>query len=47
MGKKSTKENKTVYQLAREDNGMTRASAAEAFNESGAPFLAEGRIEKI
>ena len=30
MGRTSTKENKCIYQLAREDAGMTRAEASEA-----------------
>jgi len=42
MGKKSTKENKNVYQLAREAADMTREEAAEALE-----FVSESRIEKI
>ena len=29
MGKQSTKENKTIYQLCREAAGLTRAEASE------------------
>ena len=42
MPKKSVRENKNIYQLAREEAGMTRARASEA---SG--FLSESTIEKI
>lgn len=42
MGKKSTKENKTIYQTLREEAGLTRAAAAEALE-----FISEDRIEKI
>lgn len=42
MGKRSIKENKTVYQLSREDAGFTRAQASEALE-----FISESRIEKI
>ncbi len=42
MGKKSIKENKTEYQLCREDAEMTRAQAAEALE-----FISESRIDKI
>lgn len=42
MGKKSTKENKTIYQLAREEAGLTRARASEALG-----FISESRLEKI
>ncbi len=42
MGKKSTKEDKNIYQLAREEAGLTRAEAAEAMK-----FVSESRIEKI
>ena len=42
MGKKSTKEDKNIYQLAREEAGLTRAEAAEAME-----FVSESRIEKI
>ncbi len=43
MGKKSTKENKNVYQQAREDLNLTRAAASDATNG----VLSESRIEKI
>ena len=42
MGKKSTKEDKNIYQLAREEAGLTRAEAAKAME-----FVSESRIEKI
>ena len=42
MGKKSVKENKNMYQLAREEVGLTRAQASEALE-----FISESRIEKI
>ena len=42
MGKKSVKENKNIYQLSREDKGLTRAEASEALE-----FVSESRIEKI
>lgn len=41
MGRKSTRDNKNVYQLSRENAGMTRAEASEAL------FVSEDRIEKI
>ena len=41
MGRKSTRENKNVYQLSREAADMTRAEASEAL------YLSEDRIEKI
>ena len=41
MGKKSTRENKSVFQLSREEAGMTRAEASEAME-----FVSESRIEK-
>ena len=43
MGKKSTKENKCIYQIAREDCGLTRTAAADATDG----VLSESRIEKI
>ena len=43
MGKRSVKENKTVYQQAREEIGMTRAAAEDATDG----LLTESRIEKI
>lgn len=42
MGKKSTRKDKNIYQLAREEAGLTRAEAAEAME-----FVSESRIEKI
>ena len=41
MGRKSTKENKNVYQTSRESLGLTRESAAEKLE-----FLSADRIEK-
>ncbi len=42
MGKRSVKENKNIFQLGREEAGMTRAEASEALE-----FISESRIEKI
>ncbi len=42
MPRRSTKENKTVYQLSREQAGLTREAAAERM-----VFLGAARIEKI
>jgi len=42
MGKRSTKENKTIYQLYREEAGFTRAKASEQLE-----YISESRIEKI
>lgn len=42
MGKKSIKENKNIYQLSREEAGMTRAQASDAL-----VFMSDSRIEKI
>ena len=42
MGRKSTKENKTVYQMARESAGLTREGA-----EDVCPALSADRIVKI
>ena len=42
MPRRSTKENKTIYQLSRERAGLTRESAAERLT-----FLTPARIEKI
>lgn len=41
MGKRSIKENKSAYQLAREEQGLTRAAAAELLN------MSESKVEKI
>lgn len=41
MGKKSTRENKSIYQLAREEANMTRAEASEKMQ-----FVSDSRIEK-
>ena len=42
MGRKSTKENKNIYQVSREDAGLTREAAAELLE-----FVSSDRIEKI
>lgn len=42
MGRKSTKENKNIYQISRENAGFTRDSAAEQLK-----FISSDRIEKI
>ena len=42
MGRKSTKENKNIYQTSREDMGFTREVAAELLE-----FISSDRIEKI
>lgn len=42
MGRKSVKENKNIYQQAREDMGLTRAQASELTGG-----LSESQIEKI
>ena len=42
MGRKSTKENKNIYQISRENSGLTRESAAEQLE-----FISSDRIEKI
>ena len=42
MGKRSVKENKNIYQLLREEAGLTREEAAEK-----AVFVSADRIEKI
>lgn len=42
MGKKSIKENKNVYQLAREKMELTRQAASEAM-----VYISDDRIEKI
>jgi hypothetical protein len=42
MGRKSTKENKNIYQLSREDAALTREAAANALG-----FISADRIEKI
>lgn len=41
MGRRSTRENKNIYQLSREAAGLTRFAASEAL------FTSEDRIEKI
>lgn len=41
VGKKSVRENKSIFQLAREEAEMTRAQASEAME-----FVSESRIEK-
>ena len=42
MGRRSTKENKNIYQLSREEAALTREAAAEALG-----FISADRIEKI
>ena len=42
MGRKSTRENKNIYQLSRETAGLSREAAAEALI-----FISSDRIEKI
>lgn len=42
MGRKSTKENKNIYQTSREEAGFTREAAAEILE-----FISSDRIEKI
>ncbi len=40
MGRKSTRENKTIYQKLREENDPTREKAAELLE-----FISEDRLE--
>lgn len=42
MGRKSTKENKNIYHISREDAGLTREAAAELLT-----YISADRIEKI
>ena len=42
MGRKSTKENKNIYQISREKMNYTRETAAEKLG-----FISSDRIEKI
>ena len=42
MGKRSTRENKNIYQISREEAGLTREKASEALE-----FISPDRIEKI
>ncbi|MBQ8625280.1 MAG: helix-turn-helix domain-containing protein [Agathobacter sp.] len=42
MGRKSTKENKNIYQISRENAGFTREGAAEQLE-----YISSDRIEKI
>ena len=42
MGRKSTRENKTIYQKLREENDLTREKAAELLE-----FISEDRLERI
>lgn len=42
MGRKSTKENKNIYQISRETAGLTREVAAEKLE-----YISSDRIEKI
>lgn len=41
MGKKSIKENKSIYQISREEAGVTREEASEAME-----YVSDSRIEK-
>lgn len=42
MGRRSTKENKSEYQMSREEAGLTREEASEATG-----FLSDDKIEKL
>ena len=42
MGRKSTRENKNVYQISREAAGLTREAASEVMG-----YISSDRIEKI
>ena len=42
MGKKSVKQNKNIYQLTREEQGLTREAASELIK-----YISDDRIEKI
>ena len=42
MGKQSTRENKTIYQLCRESAGLTRAEASEKMTA-----VSDSKIEKF
>ena len=42
MGKRSVKENKNIYQLSRENAGLTREKAAEKL-----VYISDDRIEKL
>lgn len=42
MGRKSTKENKNIYQMSREESNLTREKASELLE-----FISADRIEKI
>lgn len=42
MGRKSTKENKNIYQISREEQNLTREAAASLME-----FISSDRIEKI
>lgn len=42
MGRKSTRENKTIYQTSRENAGLSREAAAESL-----VFVSSDRLEKI
>ena len=44
MGKASVKENKSVYQLAREELGLSRAAATDTMDEYG---MTEYRLVRI
>lgn len=42
MGRASVKENKSVFQLCREESGFTRAAVSDSIS-----WISEGRLEKI
>ena len=42
MGKQSTRANKTIYQICREEQGLTREKAAELMDG-----ISDSKIEKI
>ena len=42
MGKQSTRENKTIYQICREEAGLTRAEASEKMTA-----VSDSKIEKF
>ena len=45
MGKQSTRENKTIYQLCREAAGLTRAEASEKMNAVSASKIENDEIK--
>ena len=42
MGKQSTRENKTIYQICREEAGLTRSEASEKMTA-----VSDSKIEKF